>query len=170
MLISQNSSVILLGVCFDNHMRFSAHVDSVLSKLRPAVHAIIWLRKVGVSTSSLVTFYRSKILSVIFYAAPIWVPYLSKGDKERLERLQKLCLRVRLPYFDCYDERLAALSLTELSVYLDICCLKYVDKLRKDSSHLHHHYVHLDSNNDRRHHKTPTPPKTSTALCRNSLI
>ena len=32
MPISQKSSVKLLGVCFDNHMRFSAHVDSVVSK------------------------------------------------------------------------------------------------------------------------------------------
>ena len=86
------------------------------------MHAIIRLRKVGVSTSSLVTFYRSRILLVISYAAPNWVPYLTKGDKERLERLQKLCLRVMLPYVECYDERLAALSLTELSVYLDQGC------------------------------------------------
>ena len=38
------------------------------------------------------------------------------------------------------------------------------NKLRKGSNHPHHHYTHLDSNNDRHHHETPTLPKTSTAL------
>ena len=166
MPISQNSSVKLLGVCFDNHMRFSAHVDSVISKLRPAVHAIIQLRKVGVSTSSLVTFYRSRVLSVISYAAPSWFPFLSKGDKEILERLQKLCLRVILPWIEHYDERLAALNLTEISVYLDICCLKYVNNVRKNTSHPHHHHLHRLATNDSHHHKTTTLPKTNTAHCR----
>ena len=69
-----------------------------------------------------------------------------------------LCCHM-LPYVECYDERLAALSLTELSVYLDICYIKYVDKLRKDYSHIPHHYLHWNSSDDRRPHKTPTPPK-----------
>ena len=64
------------------------------------MHAIIWLRKVGVSTSSLVTFYRSRNLLVTSYAASIWFPNLSKGDKERLEKLKKLCLRVLLSYVE----------------------------------------------------------------------
>ena len=99
-----------------------------ISMLRPAVHAIIRFRKVGVSTPSLVTFYRSKILSVISYAAPSWFPYLSKGDKERLERLQKSYLRVMLPYVECYDEQLAALSLTSATWRLSRQrCLKYVE-------------------------------------------
>ena len=133
-------------------------------------NAIIRLRKVGVSTSSLVTFYRSRILSVISYAAPSWFPYLSKGDKEILERPLRLCLRVILPWLEHYDERLAALNLTEQSVYLDICCLKYVNDVRKNTSHPHHHHLHHLATNDRHHHKTTTIPKSNTALCRISFI
>ena len=85
-----------------------------------------------------------------------------KGKRRDLRGCQNcasgLCCHM-LPYVECYDERLAALSLTELSVYLDICYLKYVDKLRKDYSHIPHHYLHWNSSDDRRPHKTPTPPK-----------
>ena len=33
---------------------------------------------------------------------------------------------------------LPVVNITELCVYLDICCLKYVDNLRTDANHLHH--------------------------------
>ena len=49
-------------------------------------------------------------------------------------------------YVITYEKRLAALSLTEHHIYLDIIrCFKYVDKLRKNSSHARHDYINLGS-------------------------
>lgn len=56
--------------------------------------------------SSLIIFYRSRILTVIFYAAPFG-SHTSKMDKEVLEGPLKSCVRVMLPYVECYDEWLA---------------------------------------------------------------
>ena len=104
-----------------------------------------------------------------------WPPTLFQVDfhiyqkgKRRDLRGCRNCASGLCCHVECYDVMIAALNLSELCVYLDICCLKYVDKLRKDCSSLHHHYLHLDSSDGRHHHKTL--PKTSTALCRNSLI
>ena len=96
------------------------------------------------------------------------VPRIYQKGKRRDLRGCRNCASGLCCHVECYDVMIAALSLSELSVYLDICCLKYVDKLRKDCSSLHHHYLHLDSSDGRHHHKTL--PKTSTALCRNNLF
>ena len=62
--ICEKSDVKLLGVTFDQHMRFSNHVDNTIDKTRPAVHALIKLRKAGVSASSLSLFYQARILPI----------------------------------------------------------------------------------------------------------
>ena len=85
-------------------MTFSSHVDAIIEKARPAVHAIIQLKKIGVSSNSLAIFYQSRNLSIIAYAAPSWFPYLSNTDKEKLEWLWRLCLRALLPDIDNYDQ------------------------------------------------------------------
>ena len=87
--IEDLSAVKLLGVKFDSHMKFTNHVESVIDKAKPAVHAIIQLKKIGVTSISLCRFYQSRVLSILAYAAPSWFPYLSKNHEEKLERLQK---------------------------------------------------------------------------------
>ena len=96
------------------------------------------------------------------------VSHIYQKGKRRALRGCRNCASRLCCHVECYDVMIAALSLSELSVYLDICYLKYIDKLRKDCSCPHHHYLHLDSSDGRRHHKTLT--KTSTALCRNNLF
>ena len=64
-IIEQKNSVKLLGVRVDTHLRFSNYVDSIIAKVKPATHAIVQLKKVEVTPSSLVVFYRSRILSLL---------------------------------------------------------------------------------------------------------
>ena len=69
-------------------------------------------------------FYKSRVLSILSYAAPAWFPYLADKDKEVLEKYQGLCLRVILPQLENYDERLQQLNIDPVSIALDVCCLK----------------------------------------------
>ena len=75
------------------------------------------------------------MLSIIAYAAPSWFPYLSNADKEKLKRLQQLCLRVMLPDIDNYDQRLSHLHLEYLSVHLDVTCLEYIHRMNNTANH-----------------------------------
>ena len=43
-VIEENKSVRLLGVYIDSHVRFSANVDSIIAKVKPATHALIQLK------------------------------------------------------------------------------------------------------------------------------
>ena len=47
--IEQKEEVKLLGVTFDSHMKFSAHVENIIRCTKPAFHAIIRLKRSGLS-------------------------------------------------------------------------------------------------------------------------
>ena len=120
---------------FDEHLKFHSHVDHIIVKTKHALHGLIKLRKAGVRSHSLVLFYKSRILSVLSYAAPCWFPHTSQNDKVKLERFLKLCTRIMIPYEEEYEERLSLLKLEELNIHLDILCLKYIAKVRDYDDH-----------------------------------
>ena len=59
--IKDLSAVKLLGVKFDSHIKFTNHFDSMIDKAKPAVHATIQLKKIGVTSISLIShlYYQS---------------------------------------------------------------------------------------------------------------
>ena len=170
-VIEENESVRLLGVYIDSHMRFSANVDSIIAKVKPATHALIQLKRVGVSVSSLTVIYKSRILSLLSYAAPSWFPFLSHSDKMRLERVQRLCLRVILPSYNDYEQRLSSLSLEELSVHLDICCLQYASQISRTKHHPLKSYIPIKyQRSPKSRHYTSLAPKCRTSLYEKSFF
>ena len=42
--VANENTVKLLGVTFDQHLRFSPHIDALIQRCRPAFHAIVKLR------------------------------------------------------------------------------------------------------------------------------
>lgn len=58
--IEEKSSVCILGVTYDKHLKFSQHVDKAIEKTRGSVHAITRLKRAGVGTKSLTLFFQSK--------------------------------------------------------------------------------------------------------------
>ena len=160
--IEDSSSVKLLGVTFDQHLKFSAHVDATIAKAKPAFHALVLLRKAGVGEKGLVLFYRTRILSILSYAAPCWYPFANAYDRDKLERYQKLCLRIITPNLDTYEDRKSHLNMLDLSQYLEITCLRYMDKLRLNPGHPLYDYTKLAPPNS--HHPERYKPKHRTAL------
>ena len=92
------TNVRLLGVIFDEHLKFHSYVDHIVDKTKHALHGLIKLRKAGVRSHALVLFYNARILSVLSYAAPCWFPHTSQNDKVKLGGFQKLCTRIMISY------------------------------------------------------------------------
>lgn len=170
--IEELNSTKLLGVTFDEHLRFSIHVDTVIEKSRPAFHAMIKLKKCGVKPVSLGIFYQTRILPIITYAAPSWYPFISNNDKEKLEKHQKLSLHTILPFIDSYEEQLTFLKIEAINIHLDIICLRYIDKLQSHCDHPLYKYTQLNHSkpSNRRRPKQPTTSKCRTALLAKSLF
>ena len=64
----QVSEFKLLGVTVDRHLSFAAHVKNVFKKSRSKLHALLILKRHGVSTEGLVPSYQVNITSGIIYA------------------------------------------------------------------------------------------------------
>ena len=92
----EDKSAVKLLVHFDTHLKFNTHVNEVLSKSKPAFHALIRLKRAGLDSDCLACFYQARIVSIIIYAAASWYPFISKNDKTKLERYQSLCSRIIL--------------------------------------------------------------------------
>ena len=160
--IEQKEEVKLLGVTFDSHMRFSTHVDNIIRRTKPAFHAIIRLKKAGLTPTNLVLFYKSRIVSILTYCSPSWYPYISGNDKTKLERYERLCLRIILPNIDSYDEQLGLLNLSPINAQLDASCTRYIEKIRNSHDHPLHHYIPVAPNH--LHHANRYRPRNRTAL------
>ena len=161
------NEVKLLGVTYDSHMKFTAHVDNVISKSKPAFHAIVRLRKAGISAQNLALFYKARIVSILTYSAPSWYPYITNNDKQKLEQYQRLCLKVILPHIENYDEQLGKLGLSEINTELDMSCLRYVEKVKSPNHPLNHY---LPEAPNHLHHKSRATIKRRTALMDKNLF
>ena len=83
-----------VGVCLSNlsgnmlafhqHHKFDCHVDNIIEKMKSASHAIVRLKQFGVAPFAPALFYRTKVLSVLSYAAPLWYPHVTDKYKEKV--------------------------------------------------------------------------------------
>ena len=129
-MIEQKEEVKILGVTFNSHMGFSAHVNNILCCTIPAFRAIIRLNKAVITPLNPVHFNKSKIVSILTDCLPSWYPYKSGNDKTKLERVERLCLRVILPNIDSYEEQLGLLNLSPTNAQLDASCTRYIEEIK----------------------------------------
>ena len=111
--IEDKSAVKLLGVHFDTHLKFNTHVNEVLLKSKPAFHALIRLKRAGLDSDCLSSFYQARIVSIIIYAAASWYPITSKNDKTNL-------VRYHSPSSSINFLTLTAMRIASVSAYLYI--------------------------------------------------
>ena len=124
-------------------------INNLIKKSNPALHALISLKKSGVDQRGLVIFYCAVIRSLLTYAVPGWFPYLPSFAIDKLERRQKLCLRIIYPDVQHYIERLRLAHIEELNTFMDIMCLNYISKIKACDSHPLHKYIFIQQFNNR---------------------
>ena len=148
-IIEEVSEFKLLGVIIDKHLSFSSHVDSIHSRARSRLNALLTLKRYGVEKSSLLRFYLANVRSVLSYAAPAWFSYLSDTNKNRLESIQRQCLRIIYPDIP-YEDRLLSANIPSLCNYLSCICMTFVSDVASDPQHrLHKHLPKRQSSTGR---------------------
>ena len=108
--------IVVVAICWQHigqTMGLPAYFPEDLPNLR-IFYAISKLRKAGVNDTSLTHFYQSRIIPIITYVAPMWYPLISQCDRERLEKYQRLCLRIILLHVDGTETRLAMTGLDDI--------------------------------------------------------
>ena len=148
--IEEVSEFKLLGVTVDRHLSFAAHVENVFQKSRSKLHALLVLKRHGVSTEGLIRFYQANIRSGIIYAAPAWFSFLTDYSRKSIESIQRQCLRVIFPDLS-YEERLSKAAMIPICDYLDTMCSSFVLNVATSETHRLKHHLPLRQSDIGRH-------------------
>ena len=103
--VEQTKATKLLGVTFDDHLKFQTHSQQIIKKPQKSVHGLLTQKRHGVNTPSLVKFYKACNSSANdLHAAPAWYSFTAQYVKDELERHQSHCLRLIYPDISSYTE------------------------------------------------------------------
>ena len=127
----------LLGLVLNNQLSWSDHVYYLHSKASKRLYFLIMLKRSGLSTDDLITYYTSVIRSVLEYACPAWSTSLTKGEIEKLETLQKRALSIIHPELS-YDQSLRKHKLLTLQERRTDLCKRFFINMQNSDDKLHH--------------------------------
>ena len=84
----------LLGVTFDSKLTFSEHVDDVCSRLASKIYGMRVLKRLGMNSKGLKTYYVSNIRSVLTYASQAWASIISDQNMIKLTQIEKTAMKM----------------------------------------------------------------------------
>ena len=125
----------LLGITIDQHLTFNDHVTERTGKATRLVYTLIKLKRAGIQQSDIIRVYTARIRPILAYAAPAWFTHLSRGAADKLEAVQRRCMKVILPDEESYAARLHTAGLPTLSEYLTAECKHYFSRVELDPLH-----------------------------------
>lgn len=123
-----------LGVHIDNHLTFSANVDSIVFKTNSRLFLLRQFKILSMDHTGLKTFYCINIRSVLSYSSPAWYFLLSKSDQDRLENIQRTATHFIVPDED-YTTRLNVLELSALYDFIYGLSQKHFSKITSNPNH-----------------------------------
>lgn len=89
-LLGFNPTPCFLGVTYDRRLTFGPHVQRTVAKTKKRITMLKALSGTdwGFGKDLLTTTYVAMIRSQIEYGSPAWMPWIGKGNMEKLERIQ----------------------------------------------------------------------------------
>ena len=146
LFISPSEHTKFLGIFIDNTLTFSRHVDYIISKCSQRLYLMRLLKRMGMDSDGLRTFYIANIKSIISYACPAWYNLLSDTDKTRLERIQRSATRIVLPFSDNYEQRLDHLALPPITTFLHTTCSEHFTRIADNDHHPLNSRIKINTN------------------------
>ena len=117
-------------------MKPHKHVEYIVSRATKRLYIIRRLKAAGCGDSDLLYVYISLIRSILETACPVFQPQLTEGDKTKIERIQKIVLRIVLgDRYQSYEQACAETDLNTLESRRITLCLKFGIKCLKNEHH-----------------------------------
>ena len=83
-----------LGIQLSNCLSWQTNTDYLVKKAQQRLYFLRRLKKIGMSNSILVNFYRSVIESILTYAITVWFNNITKDELNSLERVVRTAQRI----------------------------------------------------------------------------
>ena len=116
----------LLGVWISDQLNWSRNTKEISIKAFSRLSMLTKLKYVGVSTEDLIDIYKLYIRSITEYCSVVFHSRLTKYESDKLERIQKVSLKIILSdmYID-YDTALEKSGLEKLNIRREKRCLDF---------------------------------------------
>jgi hypothetical protein len=130
--IERVASFNLLGVTIANNLNWDEHITKICNKTNKRLYYLKLLKRCSVSAEDLLHYYKSVIRPTIEYACPVWQSGLTNEQRDRLESLQQLALKLISSSND-YELYCALYYIEPIAVRLDNLARLFFLKIRRIS-------------------------------------
>ena len=128
----------LLGYWLTVDMKPARHVQHILKTCYSRLWAISRLKSAGVSDDDIFYFYSMKIRTVLEFAAPVFSSMLTERDKDDIERIQKIVLKVILSDdYSSYSQACSKMNTTTLENRRKNLSLRFALSCFENPQHKH---------------------------------
>ena len=125
----------LVGVHIQNDLKWNTHISSIVKKSYTRIHFLSLLKRAKAPEKDMINFYLSIIRPVLEYACPAWSTSLPHYLSEKLESVQKRCMKIIYPGH-IYSQALEKAKLTSLYDRRNVLCHSFFKQLEKPDNKL----------------------------------
>ena len=131
------SSFKVLGVTFNDHLKWNDNVNILVKKASKRLYILRILRRSGVPSADLLPVFLALVRSVLEYACTVWHTSLPDYLSNKIEHVQKRALRVLYPGLH-YIDALQIAQIPRLDTRRHDLCTKTFEKIAKPNNRLNH--------------------------------
>ena len=166
------NSVKLLGIMIQKDLKWDLHITESVKRANQKLYMLRLLKKHCLSSQDLLDIYRSYVLPILEYGAPVWNGALTKQHEESLEKIQKRALRIiNGSNYTNYEETLQVCQLKTLRQRREDLCRNFIEKTLKKTDQFKDFFVPPSSKEmNLRHSRKVSELRCKTNRLRNSAI
>ena len=151
----------------NNTLSWSDHIDYIYSKASKRLYFLTLLKRSGLGTKHLLTYYTAIIRPVVEYACPLWHNGLTVEQSNVLESIQKRALRIIFPQ-KSYQESVQT-GVNTLQHRRNMLCKSFFQKICSDGDKLNY-LMNPGPTRRTRHSKRYATLRCRTQRFKNSFI
>ena len=159
--VSAFSVVKLLGVYFQDNLKWNTHVTEMIKKAAKRLYFLTQLKRAKVPSPELVNFYVACIQSVLLYGCQVYHYSLPDYLSLSLERVQKRALKIIYGYDNHYREVLQMAELKTLRDRREDLCLKFFNNIVSNPLDCLYHLLPFDNRDQLRELRRRRPFRVS---------
>ena len=119
----------ILGVVISNTLKWSLNTDYIITKAMKRLWTLRKLQKCGLSQQFILEVYKKEIRSILEYNVPVWNEGLTQKDSQKIEKIQKIVLKMLLKSnYSSYTEACNHYKIEKLHSRRQKLCLNFAKK------------------------------------------
>ena len=126
----------LLGVTIQSNLKWHKNTTDIVGRASNKLWIIRRLKELGAEPPELIDMYNKHCRSILEYCVPAWQGAVTVQEKQDIERVQKVALRIIFgDQYDTYGTALKLAGLDTLENRRNKICLRFAIKAEKHSKH-----------------------------------